>query len=210
MLRVLIADDHAILRRGLCEIMLREFKAGECGEAETAEQVMAQIQSRTWDVLILDVSMPGRSGMDVIADVKRVRPNLPVLVLSMHPEDQYAKRSLRAGASGYITKDTPPDEFIRALRKVLAGGRYVSAKLAEKLAWEIQQDPAQPLHATLSNRELEVLRQMAAGNTISQIAERLHVSGTTVSTYRARILEKMQMTTSAELMSYALRNGLAD
>jgi DNA-binding NarL/FixJ family response regulator len=210
MIRVLIADDHAILRRGLCEILLREFKGGKCGEAETADQVLSQIEAEHWDLVLLDVSMPGRTGVDVIADVKRLRPHLPVLVLSLHPEDQYAKRALRAGAAGYITKDTPPEEFLRAVRKVVAGGRYVSAALAEKLALELQGEPVRALHETLSNRELEVVRMIASGNTISQIAEQLHLSATTISTYRARILEKMNMTTTAELMSYALRNHLVD
>jgi DNA-binding NarL/FixJ family response regulator len=210
MIRVLIADDHAILRRGLCEILLREFEGGKCGEAETAEQVLSQVQTLHWDLVLLDVSMPGRSGVDVIADLKRSRPHLPVLVLSMHPEDQYAKRALKAGASGYITKDTAPEEFLRAVRKVLSGGRYVSAALAEKLALDLQLEPVRPLHETLSNRELEVVRMIASGKTVSQIAEQLHLSATTISTYRARIIEKLHVTTTAELMSYALRNHLVD
>ncbi len=210
MVRALIADDHAILRRGLIEILMREFQGGVCGEAENADQVLAQAQSQNWDLIILDVTMPGRSGVDVLADLKRVRPNLPVLVLSMHPEDQYAKRVLRAGASGYLSKNAAPDEFIRAIRKVLAGGRYVSAALAEKLAWDLRGTPRQFLHETLSNRELEVLRMISIGKTVSQIAEQLHLSVTTISTYRARILEKMDMTTSAELMHYALQNQLVD
>jgi DNA-binding NarL/FixJ family response regulator len=210
MIRVLIADDHAILRRGLTEILLREFEGGRCGEAETAEQVLSLVQAHHWDLVLLDVSMPGRSGVDVISDLKRLHSHLPVLVLSMHPEDQYAKRALRAGASGYITKDTPPEEFLRAVRKVLAGGRYVSAALAEKLALDLNREPDRPLHETLSNRELEVVRLMASGKTVSQIAEQLHLSVTTISTYRARVLEKMNLTTTAELINYALRNHLVD
>jgi DNA-binding NarL/FixJ family response regulator len=210
MIRALIADDHAILRRGLIEILLREFQGGVCGEAENAEQVLAEIQRHHWDVVILDVSMPGRSGVDILAEVKRLHPNLPVLVLSMHPEDQYAKRVLTAGASGYVTKDSAPEEFLRAIRKVLGGGRYVSAALAERLAVQLHRDPGQPMHEALSNRELEVLRLIASGNTVSQIAEQLHLSVTTISTYRARILAKMNMTTSAELMHYALRNHVVD
>jgi DNA-binding NarL/FixJ family response regulator len=210
MMRILIADDHAILRRGLMEILTREFKDAVCGEAENAEQTLAQIQGHGWDVVILDVTMPGRSGVDVLADVKRVRPNLPVLVLSMHPEDQYGKRVLKAGASGYLNKDSAPEELIKAVRKVLAGGRYVSPALAEVLALDLSRGADQPLHARLSDRELEVLRLMASGKTVSQIAKLLHLSVTTVSTYRARILEKMSMTTTAELMNYALRNRLAD
>jgi len=210
MTRVLIADDHSILRRGLIEILMRELKGAVCGEAENAEQVLSRVQSHNWDLVILDVSMPGRSGIDILADLKRLRPKLPVLVLSMHPEDQYGKRVLRAGASGYLNKDSAPEELIRAISKVLAGGRYVSAALAEKLALELLQDQGQPLHETLSNRELEVLRMIGSGKTVSQIAEELHLSVTTISTYRARILEKMNMTTSAELMHYALCNQLVD
>jgi two-component system invasion response regulator UvrY len=210
MIRVLIADDHAILRRGLIEILTREFKDAFCGEAENAQQTLAQIESHGWDLVILDVTMPGRSGFDVLVDLKRVRPKLPVLVLSMHPEDQYAKRVLRAGASGYMSKDSAPDELIKAVRKVLAGGRYVSPALAEVLALDLGRGADQPLHERLSDRELEVLRLMGSGKTISQIAEVLHLSVTTVSTYRARILEKMSMTTTAELMNYAIRNQIVD
>jgi len=209
-MRILIADDHAILRRGLMEILTREFKDAVCGEAENAEQTLAQIQGHGWDVVILDVTMPGRSGVDVLADVKRVRPNLPVLVLSMHPEDQYGKRVLKAGASGYLNKDSAPEELIKAVRKVLAGGRYVSPALAEVLALDLSRGADQPLHARLSDRELEVLRLMASGKTVSQIAKLLHLSVTTVSTYRARILEKMSMTTTAELINYAVRNRIVD
>jgi DNA-binding NarL/FixJ family response regulator len=210
MTRVLIADDHSILRRGLIEILMRELKGAVCGEAENAEQVLSQVQSHNWDLVILDVSMPGRSGIDILDDLKRLRPKLPVLVLSMHSEEQYGKRVLRAGASGYLNKDSAPEELIRAISKVLAGGRYVSAALAEKLALELHEDQGQPLHETLSNRELEVLRMIGSGKTVSQIAEELHLSVTTISTYRARILVKMKMKTSAELMHYALRNRLVD
>jgi DNA-binding NarL/FixJ family response regulator len=209
-IRVLIADDHAILRRGLIEILRREFKDALCGEAENADQTLAQVESHGWDLVILDVTMPGRSGIDVLVDLKRVRPKLPVLILSMHPEGQYGKRVLKTGAAGYLTKDSAPEELIKAVRKVLAGGRYVSPALAEVLAVDLGRDTDQPLHAKLSDRELEVLRLLGSGKTISQIAEVLHLSVTTVSTYRARILEKMSMSTTAELMSYALRNHLVD
>jgi two-component system invasion response regulator UvrY len=210
MMRVLIADDHAILRRGLIEILTREFKDAFCGEAENAQETLAQVQGQDWDLVILDVSMPGRSGVDVLADLKRERPKLPVLVLSMHPEDQYAKRVLRAGASGYLNKDSAPEELIKAIRKVLDGGRYVSPALAEALAMDLCRGADDPLHEKLSARELEVLRLMGSGKAISQIAEVLHLSVTTVSTYRARILEKLSLTTTAELMNYALRNKLVD
>ena len=210
MIRVLIADDHAILRRGLEEILVRELEGAVCGEAENAQQVFAQVQNHSWDLVILDLSMPGRSGLDVLRDLKRTRPKVPVLMLSMHPEDQYGKRVLKAGASGYMNKESAPEELIKAIRKVLAGGRYVSAALAEKLALDLSAESEQPLHERLSDRELEVLRMMGSGRTISQIGEELHLSVTTVSTYRARILEKMNMTTTAELMHYAFRSQLVD
>jgi len=148
--------------------------------------------------------------VDVLADLKRVRPKLPVLVLSMHPEDQYGKRVLRAGASGYMNKESAPEELIKAIRKVLVGGRYVSPALAEKLAVDLNENAGRPVHETLSDREFEVLRMIASGKTVSQVAEDLHLSVTTISTYRGRILEKMNMTTTAELMHYALRNNLVE
>jgi two-component system invasion response regulator UvrY len=209
-IKVLITDDHPILRRGLKEILMRELQGAVCGEAENAQQVLAQVQTQKWDLVILDVTMPGRSGIEVLGDLRRLRPKLPVLVLSMHPEDQYAKRMLKAGASGYMNKEVAPHELIKAIRKVLAGGRYVSAALAEKLVLELTEDAGRPVHETLSDREFEVLRMIASGRTVGEIAEELHLSVTTVSTYRARILEKMNMTTSAELMRYAFRNDLVD
>ena len=210
MIRVLIGDDHAILRRGVCEILTHELQGVVCGEAENADQVLSQVQNHPWDLAILDITMPGRSGIDILADLKRIRPKLPVLVLSMHPEDQYGRRVLKAGARGYMNKDSAPEELIKAIRKVLVGGRYVSSALAEKLASDLREDAGRPPHEALSNREFEVLRMIAQGKTVSQIAAELHLSLTTISTYRARILEKMNMTTTAELMHYGLSNHLAD
>ena len=210
MIRILIADDHAILRRGLKEILVRELTDAVCGEAEDAQQVVAQIQSHDWDLVMLDISMPGRSGLDVLKDLKAMRPKLPVLVLSMHPEDQYGKRVLRAGASGYMNKKSAPEELMTAIRKLLAGGQYVSPALAERLALDLRYNEAQSGHEILSGREFEVLRMIAFGKTATQIAEELHLSVNTVSTHRARILEKMHMATTAELMHYALSNHLVD
>lgn len=210
MIRVLIADDHAILRRGLMEILVRKLKDSVFGEAKDAQEVLARTQSDEWDLLILDISMPGRSGLDVLRDVRALRPKLPVLILSMHPEDQYGKRVLRAGASGFMNKESAPEELIKAVQKVLAGGRYVSPALAEKLALDLNDEVQRDVHETLSHREFEVLRMIALGKTIGQIAEELHLSVSTVSTYRARILEKMEMKTTAELMQYALRNRVVD
>ena len=210
MIRVLIADDHAILRRGLKEILMREMEGAVCGEAKDATETLARVQEGDWDLVILDITMPGRSGLDVLKDLKAARPGLPVLVLSMHPEDQYAKRILRAGASGYMNKESAPEELIKAVRKVLAGGRYVSAALAEKLASDLSEDAGQPIDEALSDREFEVLRMIGAGKTVGQIADELHLGLTTISTYRARLLEKMNMTTTAELMHYVVRNRLVD
>jgi two-component system invasion response regulator UvrY len=210
LIRVLIADDHAILRRGLQEILVREFKDAVCGEAKDAQEALAQVQADDWDLLILDVSMPGRSGLDILKEIKALRPKLVVLVLSMHPEDQYGRRVLRAGASGYLNKESAPEELIKAVRKVLAGGYYVSAALAEHLAAGLNDDSGVPIHEMLSGREFEVLRMIASGKTVSQIGDELHLSVTTVSTYRARILEKLHMSTTAELMHYAMQSHLID
>lgn len=210
MIRVLIADDHAILRRGLREILMRALEGVVCGEANDAEQVVAQVQNLEWDLVILDVSMPGRSGLDVLRDLKVLRPKLPILVLSMHPEDQYGKRILKAGAAGYMNKESAPEELIKAIRRVLAGGRYVSPTLAEKLALDLNDNLQREGQEALSHREFEILRMIALGKTVSQIADELHLGVSTVSTYRARILEKMRMTTTAELMHYALRHHVVD
>jgi two-component system, NarL family, invasion response regulator UvrY len=210
MTRVLIADDHAILRRGLKEILMRDLEDVVCGEAQDAQQVLTQVRDRAWDLVILDVTMPGRSGLDVLRDLKREQPKLPVLVLSMHPEDQYAKRVLKAGASGYMNKESAPEELLKAIQKVLAGGRYVSPSLAERLVLDMSGEAEQSPHERLSDREMEVLRMIASGKTISQIADELHLSVTTVSTYRARLLDKMGLTTNAELIRYALHNHLID
>ena len=210
MIKVLIGDDHAILRRGLKEILLREFDGVTCGDAENAEQVLAQVQTQDWDFVILDITMPGRSGLDVLKNIKDLRPKLPVLVLSMHPEDQYGKRVLKAGASGYMNKESAPEELITAIRRILAGGRYVSSTLAERLAVDLNEDVGRPVHERLSDRELEVLCKIASGRTVGQIAEELHLSVPTVSTYRARILEKMSLSNTAELIHYAVRNHLVD
>jgi two-component system, NarL family, invasion response regulator UvrY len=209
-IHILIADDHAILRRGLKEILMGELEDAVFHEAGSAQHVLDQIEIHACDLLILDITMPGRSGLDLLRDLQQLRPELPVLVLSMHPENQYAKRVFRAGAAGYMNKETAPKELVKAVRKVLAGGRYVSAELAEKLAADLSANAARLPHERLSDREFEVVRMIASGKTVSQIAEELHLSVTTVSTYRARILEKMGMANNAELMRYAMDNRLID
>ena len=210
MIHILIADDHAILRRGLKEILIGELEGAVFHEAGSAQNVLDHIQIHPCDLVILDITMPGRSGLDLLRDLQQLRPALPVLMLSMHPENQYAKRVLRAGASGYMNKETAPKELVKAVRKVLAGGRYVSAGLAEKLAADLSANDTRLPHERLSDREFEVLRMIASGKTVSQIADELHLSVTTVSTYRARILEKMGMANNAELMRYAMHNRLID
>ena len=210
MIRVLIADDHAIVRGGLKEILAHHLEDVVCGEAENAQQVLAEVQRHSWDLLILDITMPGRSGYDILGDLEKMQPKLPILVLSMHAEAEYAKRVLKAGARGYLKKESAPEELIQAARKLLAGGRYVSSTLAEQFAQDMHESEDRPVHETLSAREFEILVMIGSGKTVSQIAEELHLSVTTVSTYRARVLEKMNMATTAELMRYALRNHLVD
>jgi two-component system invasion response regulator UvrY len=210
MIRVLIADDHPILRRGLKEILVREFEDSVFGEAKDAQEVLAQTQSSDWDLLILDITMPGRSGLDVLTDLRALRPKLPVLVLTMHSEVQYGKRALRAGAAGFMNKESAAEELIKAVQKCLAGGRYVGPVLAEKLASDLNDDVPSDVQETLSRREFEIMRMIALGKTVKQIAWELHLSASTVSTYRTRILEKMNMTTTAELMQYALHNRVVE
>ena len=210
MIKILIADDHAILRRGLREILARDLGDAVCGEAEDAQQVLTQVQRQDWDLIILDIDMPGRSGLDVLRDLRQARAGVPVLVLSMHPEDQFGKRVLKGGASGFMNKESAPEELIKAIRKILTGGRYLSPALAEQLAADLNVKSERPPYEKLSDREFEVLRMIASGKAISQIAEELHLGVTTVSTYRARILEKTGMATTGELMRYALLNNLVD
>lgn len=208
MLKILLVDDHAVVRRGLRQIIEEEIPGVACGEACDAEEALELLSERSWDVLILDITLPGQSGMDVLKQAKQRWPELPVLVLSMHPEDQYAMRVLKLGAAGYMTKETAPDELVRAIRKVLQGERCVSASLAEKLAESAEAKSHGPLHEALSDREYEVLCKISSGQTVGQIADGLQLSVKTISTYRSRILQKMRMSNNAELMSYALRHEL--
>jgi two-component system, NarL family, invasion response regulator UvrY len=208
MISVLIADDHTVVRQGLKQILSSDAQLRVVGEAANGDEVLSLVKSLRVDALVLDISMPGKNGLDVLKELKRTHPTLPVLVLSMHPEDQFAIRILRAGAAGYVTKESAPDELIGALRKVCSGGKYVSPQLAEKLAIFIEQEQSGPLHEQLSDREYQVLRMLALGKTVSEIADELLLSVKTISTYRTRVLEKMKMTTNAELTRYALQNQL--
>src|SRR5437899_12911470 len=209
-MKVLIADDHAVVRRGLKETINESFPKTTFGEVETAQEAIESVRRQDWDVVILDISMPGKSGLDVLDDLRRLRPRLPILLLSMHPEEQFARRALKAGAAGYLTKESVPEELKEAVKKVVAGGRYVSAALAEKLAVDLRQGADTPLYELLSDREFQVLRMIASGKTVKDIAEDLSLSVKTVSTYRGRILEKTGMKTNAELIRYALESQLVD
>ncbi len=207
-MKVIIADDHSIVRKGLKQILLEEYPFATVGEASNAEELIKLAMSDNWDVVITDLSMPGRSGLDALRQIREAFPKLPVLVLSMHPEDQYAIRVLKAGASGYLNKDTAQDELIQAMRKVLIGKKYISAKVAEQMADVLEGNSDAALHESLSDREFDVLKMLAAGKSVSEIASALSLSSTTVSTYRSRILEKMKMKSNADLTRYALENKL--
>ncbi len=209
-MRILIADDHAVFRRGLRETIGEAFPKVAFGEAKTALETLEHVRLHDWDIVILDISMPGKSGLDILSDLKRLRPKLPILLLSMHPEEQYARRALKAGASGYLTKESVPEELKLAVKKIAAGGRYVSANLAERLAYDLRSGVDAPVHELLSDREFQVLRMIASGKTVKQIADDIGLSVKTVSTYRARILEKTGLQTTAELIRYALQAQLVD
>jgi two-component system, NarL family, invasion response regulator UvrY len=207
-IRILIADDHAVVRRGLIQILLEGFPEALFGEASNAREVLQKIGEEKWNLLTLDISMPDRSGIDLLRELQANYPKLPVLVLSMHPEEQYARRVLKSGASGYLSKDSAPLELTNAVRKLLKGGRYVSPTVAESLLMDLATEEQRSRHENLSNREMEVLRMMASGKTTTQIADTLCLSPKTISTYRARMLEKLEMTTTADLIRYAIENQI--
>jgi two-component system, NarL family, invasion response regulator UvrY len=210
MLKILIADDHPIVRTGLKQILDEAPVKLACEEAKDGHEVLRKTAGQDFDLILLDIAMPGVNGLDCLKQIKKENPRLPVLIISMYPEEQYAVRALKAGASGYLTKQSAPDELLLAIKKVLSGGKYVSALLAEKMAWQLEKDGAEHPHETLSDREYEVLRLIASGKTASQIAAQLCLSVKTVSTYRTRILEKMKLKNNAELTHYAVRNHLVD
>lgn len=208
MIRVLIADDHVIVREGLKRIIEEDDRITLVAEANSGHQAVTLTRSESPDVVILDISMPERNGLDALSDVRKARPGVKVLMLSMHPEEQYAIRCLRQGADGYMTKESAPDLLLGAIHKLHAGGKYVSPNLAEKLALNLVQDDERAPHETLSERELQVLTLIGNGKTASEISDELCVSIKTVSTYRTRILEKMNMDNNAQLMRYAIEHGL--
>ena len=198
------------MRHGLKQILADEFKRATFGEARNAHEALDLVWKENWDVVVLDVTMPGRSGLEVLREIKKSRPRVPVLVLSMHPENQFAVRVLKRGASGYMTKESAPAELVGAIKKVLAGGRYVSNSLAEKLATYVSADNQKPPQELLSDREFQVLRLIASGKIVSEIARELSLSVKTISTYRTRILEKMGLQNNAELMRYAMQHQLVE
>ncbi len=208
MIRILIADDHAIVRKGLKQLILDEFPSATVEEVGDVESLIKQVIKTSWDILICDISMPGRSGVEALHQVKQISPQLPVLIMSMHPEDQYALRVLKAGASGYLSKDTVHEELINAIRTIRLGRKYITPSIAEKLASAYGSDNGKQLHENLSDREFDVFKMIAAGRSVSEIAAQLSLSATTVSTYRSRILEKMVMKTNADLTRYALENHI--
>jgi two-component system, NarL family, invasion response regulator UvrY len=210
MTKILIVDDHEVVRRGLKQILADEFKPCKVGEASTASEALEMAQRETWDVVLLDITMPGRNGLEALEDFHRQHPKTPVLVLSASPEEDYALRALKLGAAGYLTKQSASDELLAAVRKALAGGKYVTASLGEKLAASLSGAAPSAPHETLSNRELQVLRLIALGRTLKEIAAELSLSEKTIGTYRTRIAEKMNLHTNVELTRYALQHHLVE
>ncbi|MGH7992100.1 MAG: response regulator [Limisphaerales bacterium] len=209
-MKILLTDDHAVVRQGLKLILADQFNGAVFGEARNAQEALARVLKERWDVAVLDITMPGRGGLEVLKEMKRVRPKMPVLVLSMHPEDQFAVRMLKAGAAGYLTKESAGNELVGAIARVVAGGRYISPSLAERMALYLDLDVQKAPHERLSDREFLVLRMIASGKAVSQIARELCLSVKTISTYRARVLEKMDMKNNSELTHYAMQKGLVN
>lgn len=210
MLKVLVVDDSPLFRRGVRDLVIEGFHGAKVGEAGNAHEMLELQRRKPWDMAVMDISMPGMNGLDALKQVKQEFPDLPVLILSMHPEEQYAIRMFKAGANGYLTKAAAPEELVKAIKKVHGGGKYVSAALGEALASRVNLDVEKSPHDLLSDREYEVLCLIGSGKTVSEIAEKMNLSVTTISTYRARILEKMRMKTNAQLTRYAIEQGLVE
>ena len=210
MLKVLVADDFPLIRRGVRDLLVEGFQGAKIGEAANFHEMLELLRRKPWDVAVMDISMPGMNGLDALKQVKQEFPDLPVLIFSMHPEEQYAIRMFKAGADGYLNKSSAPEELVKAIKKVHEGGKYVSPSLGEALAFTVNPGAEKDPHQLLSDREYEVLCLIGSGKTISQIAETMNLSVTTISTYRARILEKMRMKTNAELARYAIQKGLVE
>jgi DNA-binding NarL/FixJ family response regulator len=208
MIRILLADDHAIVRKGLSQIILDEYPSAHIGEAGDVESLISSVLKSEWDIVICDISMPGRSGLEALLQIRQINASLPVLIMSMHSEDQYALRVIKAGAVGYLNKGSVHDELIKAIQTVMLGRKYITSSIAEKLAGALNMETEAKLHEQLSNREFDVLKLLASGKSVTEIAGRLSLSATTVSTYRARILEKMQFKSNADITRYALEQHL--
>ncbi len=206
--RILLADDHAVVRQGIKQILFDAYPQATFGEASNAHEVRDIIRNEAWDFIVLDLALPDGSGLEILKQIKNDFPNIPVLILSMYPEDQYALRAIRAGASGYLSKESAPEELVAATQKILAGGEYISASVADELVHFARDASDQPRHKTLSDREYQVLCLIASGKENKEISQVLSLSAKTVSTYRARLLVKMDMKTNAELTRYAIENGL--
>lgn len=208
MIKIFIADDHVIVRRGIKQILSDESDIIISGEASNTEEIMDHLFDTEWDILILDITMPGRNGLDALIELKQRKPEMKILILSMHPEEELALTALKSGAAGYLNKSSVPGELVKAIRRIYEGGRYITTSLAEKIAFSIDKDPAILLHQNLSEREYQVMCLIASGNTLSEIAEILSLSVKTVSTYRTRILDKMSLHTNVELTHYAIKYKL--
>jgi DNA-binding NarL/FixJ family response regulator len=210
MLRVLIADDHEIVRKGLVKVLAEMLQPIKVEEAKNGQEALSKVLKNEFDLVVLDIKMPGKGGLDALKEIKQHRPKLPVLILSMHPEEQFAIRAIRAGASGYLTKECAGDELVLAIRKALKGERYISSSLAEILASGLESDSEKPLHEILSDREHQVMLMIASGKTVGAIAKELCLSPKTVSSYRTNLLLKLGMKNSAEITHYAIQNKLVD
>jgi len=208
MIKILLADDHAIVRKGLSQIILEEYPSAYIGEVGDVESLISSVLKSEWDIVICDISMPGRSGLEALLQIRQINASLPVLILSMHSEDQYALRVIKAGAVGYLNKDSVHDELIKAIQTVMLGRKYITPSIAEKLAGALNMETDAKLHEQLSNREFDVLKLLATGKSVTEIADRLSLSATTVSTYRARVLEKMKFKSNADITRNALEQHL--
>ncbi len=208
MIRILIADDHTIVRKGIRQIITEEFPDATIDEVPDAESLIQSTLRQEWDLIISDISMPGRSGLEALGQIRQIHPSLPILIMSIHSEDQYAIRSLKAGASGYLNKDLAPDELILAIRTVISGKKYISSSVAEKLATMLENDENKPAHHCLSDREMTVFALLSKGRSLTEIGQQLSISVNTVSTYRSRILLKMNFTNNAEIVLYAMKHEI--
>jgi two-component system invasion response regulator UvrY len=209
-MKILVVDDHPVVQHGLKGILLAGFRNVVVGEAGSEAEAFKQIRGHEWDLILLDITMPGRGGLEILKQVKREKPKLPVLILSIHSEDLYAVRALKAGASGYLTKDTVPEKLVSAIHKVISGGKFVSEVLAEKLADGLAVEDDKPPHEILSDREYEVMRLLASGKRVRDIARTLSLSEKTISTFRARIYRKLKLTSYAQLIHYGLKHNLTE